>query len=82
MRFGHLVRMLPGGRPGGDVPLVGGPGKTQDTPEGLCLSAGMGTPRDPPRRSGWGDGSLGFLAQAAAPVTRHRTSSGKWMDGS
>ena len=49
--FGHLVRMPPrhlprevfrarhtGGRP---------PGKTQETLEGPCLLAGLGTPRDP-----------------------------------
>ncbi|KAI3352628.1 hypothetical protein L3Q82_019215 [Scortum barcoo] len=38
-------------------------GKTQDTLERLCLSAGLGTPRGPPRRAGgsvWGEGSLGI----------------------
>uniref|UniRef100_A0A3B3ZB20 C2H2-type domain-containing protein n=1 Tax=Periophthalmus magnuspinnatus TaxID=409849 RepID=A0A3B3ZB20_9GOBI len=37
------------------------PGKTQDTQEGLCPSAGLGTPQDPPRRaerSVCGDGGL------------------------
>ena len=41
------------------------PGKTQDTLEGLCLSAGLGTPRGPPGRaggSGRGEGSLGLPA--------------------
>ncbi|KAK3545623.1 hypothetical protein QTP70_008562, partial [Hemibagrus guttatus] len=35
------------------------PGKTQDTLERLCLSAGLGTPRGPSGRaggSGWGEG--------------------------
>ena len=64
--LGHLVRM-PQGRLPGEVfrarPI--GPGKTQDTLERLCLSAGLGTPRDPPGRagrSGWGEGSLDFPA--------------------
>ncbi|KAI3368497.1 hypothetical protein L3Q82_025510 [Scortum barcoo] len=52
-----------GGVPG-DVPPGGeAPGKTQDTLERLCLSAGLGTPRDPPGRAGgsvWGEGSLGI----------------------
>ena len=46
------------------------PGKTQDTLEGLSLSAGLGTPQDHlgrAGRSGWGEGSLGFPAQTAAP---------------
>ncbi|KAI3353927.1 hypothetical protein L3Q82_005128 [Scortum barcoo] len=33
------------------------PGKTQDTLERLCLSAGLGTPQGPPGRAGgsvWG----------------------------
>ncbi|KAK3518508.1 hypothetical protein QTP70_001522 [Hemibagrus guttatus] len=35
------------------------PGKTQDTLERLCLSAGLGTPRGPSGRAGgsvWGEG--------------------------
>ena len=49
------------------------PGPTQDTLEGLYLSAGLGMPRDPPGRADgsiWGEGGLGFLAEAAAPTTR------------
>ena len=50
------------------------PGSTQDTLEGLYLSAGLGTPQmDPPGRAGgssWGEGDLGFPAEAAAPATR------------
>ena len=47
-------------------------GPTQDTLEGLYLSAGLGTPRDSPGRaggSGWGEGRLGFSVEAAAPAT-------------
>ncbi|KAI3360902.1 hypothetical protein L3Q82_013103 [Scortum barcoo] len=37
-----------------------------------CLSAGLGTPRSPPRKSWrkclWGEGSLGISAQTAASV--------------
>ncbi|KAI3354891.1 hypothetical protein L3Q82_004687 [Scortum barcoo] len=47
-------------------------GKTQDTLEKLCLSAGLGTPRGPPGRAGgsvWGEGSLGISAQTAASAT-------------
>ena len=59
------------------------PGKTQDTLERLCLSAGLGMPRGPPGRaggSGRGQERLGFSAQAAAPATRPPE---KWqiMDG-
>ncbi|KAI3368473.1 hypothetical protein L3Q82_025489 [Scortum barcoo] len=62
------------------------PGKTQDTLEKLCLSAGLGTPRDPPGRAGgsvWGEGSLGISAQTAASATRSRTKADEdgWMDG-
>ena len=52
-------------------------GPTQDMLEGLYLSAGLGTPRDSPERaggSGWGEGCLGFSAEAAAPVTQTRIS--------
>ncbi|TKS65366.1 R2 Retrovirus-related Pol polyprotein from type I retrotransposable element [Collichthys lucidus] len=42
--------------PWGDVPGTSlreaAPGKTQDTLEGLCLSAGLGTPWGPPGRAG------------------------------
>ncbi|KAK3515298.1 hypothetical protein QTP70_013474 [Hemibagrus guttatus] len=37
------------------------PGKTQDTLERLCLSAGLGTPQGPSGRAGgsvWGEGVL------------------------
>uniref|UniRef100_A0A3P9HS93 C-type lectin domain-containing protein n=1 Tax=Oryzias latipes TaxID=8090 RepID=A0A3P9HS93_ORYLA len=60
------------------------PGKTQDTLERPRLSAGLGTPRGPPRGaggSGWGEGSLGISAQSAGPATRSRISGGRWMDG-
>jgi len=63
------------------------PGKTQDTFERLCLSAGLGTFRGPPGRaggSGRGQGRLGFSAQAAAPTTRppeKRQIMDGWMDG-
>ncbi|KAI3372636.1 hypothetical protein L3Q82_023109 [Scortum barcoo] len=53
--LGHLFRMPPGrlprevfqACPTGRRP----PGKTQDTLERLCLSAGLGTPRGPPGKS-------------------------------
>ncbi|KAI3352096.1 hypothetical protein L3Q82_020906 [Scortum barcoo] len=57
-------------------------GKTQDTLEKLCLSAGLGTPRGPPGRAGgsvWGEGSLGISAQTAASATRSRTKRMKKM---
>ena len=47
-------------------------GPTQDTLERLSLSAGLGTPRDPPGGAGGnsqGEGCLGFPAEAAAPAT-------------
>ncbi|MEQ2159325.1 hypothetical protein GOODEAATRI_021659 [Goodea atripinnis] len=51
-------------------------GTAQDTLEGLCLSAGLGTPWTPPRRTGgggvWGEGCLGVSAESAAPATRFR----------
>ncbi|KAI3354196.1 hypothetical protein L3Q82_018734 [Scortum barcoo] len=62
-------------------------GKTQDTLERLCLSAGLGTPQGPPGRAGgsvWGEGSLGISAQTAASATRPRIKRMKmdgWMDG-
>ncbi|MED6245182.1 hypothetical protein ATANTOWER_032673 [Ataeniobius toweri] len=45
--------------------------------EGLCLSAGPGTPWAPPVGAGggvWGEGRLGVSAESAAPVTRSRIS--------
>ncbi|KAI3351626.1 hypothetical protein L3Q82_020238 [Scortum barcoo] len=48
------------------------PGKTQDTLEKLCLSAGLGTPQSPPGKAGGsvsGEGSLGISAQTAASAT-------------
>ncbi|MED6264469.1 hypothetical protein CHARACLAT_015285, partial [Characodon lateralis] len=41
--------------------------------EGLCLSAGLGTPWAPPGGAGggvWGDGRLGVSAESVAPATR------------
>ena len=55
-------------------------GPTQDTLEGLYLWAGLGTPWDSPGGaggSGWGEGGLGFFAEAAAPTTRTRISGGR-----
>ncbi|KAI3356114.1 hypothetical protein L3Q82_017378 [Scortum barcoo] len=72
--------MPPGRPPRGGVPGMShreeASGKTQDTLEKLCLSAGLGTPRGPPGRAGgsvWGEGSLGISAQTAASATRSRT---------
>ncbi|MED6244602.1 hypothetical protein ATANTOWER_017993 [Ataeniobius toweri] len=45
-------------------------GTAQDTLEGLCLSAGLGTPWAPPGGAGggvWGEGRLGVSAESAAP---------------
>ena len=82
--LGHLVRMPPGRLPG-EVPGTSHweetPGKTQDTLERLCLSAGLGTPRGPPGRaggSGRGQGCLGFSAQAD-PTPGEAVDNG-WMD--
>ncbi|MEQ2249360.1 hypothetical protein ILYODFUR_028353 [Ilyodon furcidens] len=50
-------------------------GTAQDTLEGLCLSAGLGTPWAPPGGAGggvWGEGRLGVSAESAAPATRSR----------
>ncbi|MED6283016.1 hypothetical protein CHARACLAT_004411 [Characodon lateralis] len=50
-------------------------GTAQDTLEGLCLSAGLGTPWAPPGGAGrgvWGEGRLGISAESAAPATRSR----------
>ncbi|MED6246040.1 hypothetical protein ATANTOWER_012027 [Ataeniobius toweri] len=52
-------------------------GTAQDTLEGLCLSAGLGTPWAPPGGAGrgvWGEGHLGVSAESAAPATRSRIS--------
>ncbi|KAK3517255.1 hypothetical protein QTP70_001470 [Hemibagrus guttatus] len=59
--LGHLFRMPPGRLPG-EVFREEAPGKTQDTLERLCVSAGLGTPRGPSGRaegSVWGEGVLG-----------------------
>lgn len=51
------------------------PRKTQDTPEGLRLSAGMRTPRCPAGWAGgvdWGQGSLDVPTEIVAPATRLR----------
>ncbi|KAK3506490.1 hypothetical protein QTP70_002151 [Hemibagrus guttatus] len=45
------------------------PGKTQDTLERLCLSAGLGTPRGPSGRAGgrvWGEGAIALLDSGSA----------------
>ncbi|MED6289257.1 hypothetical protein CHARACLAT_000942 [Characodon lateralis] len=50
-------------------------GTAQDTLEGPCLSAGLGTPWAPPGGAGggvWGEGRLGVSAESAAPATRTR----------
>ncbi|MEQ2252050.1 hypothetical protein ILYODFUR_017645, partial [Ilyodon furcidens] len=50
-------------------------GTAQDMLEGLCLSAGLGTPWAPPRGAGggvWGEVRLGVFAEFAAPATRSR----------
>ncbi|MEQ2230860.1 hypothetical protein ILYODFUR_033603, partial [Ilyodon furcidens] len=47
-------------------------GTTQDTLEGLCLSAGLGRPWAPPGGGVWGEGRLGVSAESAAPATRSR----------
>ncbi|MEQ2241298.1 hypothetical protein ILYODFUR_023960 [Ilyodon furcidens] len=50
-------------------------GTAQDTLEGLCLSAGLGTPWTPPGRTGdgvWGEGRLGVSAESVAPATWFR----------
>uniref|UniRef100_A0A3B5A479 BED-type domain-containing protein n=1 Tax=Stegastes partitus TaxID=144197 RepID=A0A3B5A479_9TELE len=60
------------------------PGQTQDPLERLYLSAGLGTPRDPPGRAGKrrrGEGGLGRPAPPAAPATQPRISGREWMDG-
>ncbi|PWA15275.1 hypothetical protein CCH79_00008546 [Gambusia affinis] len=76
--LGHLVRMPPGCLPG-EVFRARPTGrrKTQDMLEGLCLSAGLGTPWDSSGgagRSDWGEGSLGLPSEAATPATRPRIS--------
>ncbi|KAK3532469.1 hypothetical protein QTP86_018441 [Hemibagrus guttatus] len=47
------------------------PGKTQDTLERLCLSAGLGTPRGPSGRAGgsvWGEGGVSYLVPRVAEI--------------
>ncbi|MED6270083.1 hypothetical protein CHARACLAT_006271 [Characodon lateralis] len=53
-------------------------GTAQDTLEGLCLSAGLGTPWAPPGGAGggvWGEGRLGVSAESATSATR------SWISG-
>jgi len=60
------------------------PGQTQNPLEGLYISSGLGTPRDPPGgtgKCGWGEGSLGGPASPAATATRPWISGREWMDG-
>ncbi|MEQ2193817.1 hypothetical protein XENOCAPTIV_015096, partial [Xenoophorus captivus] len=48
-------------------------GTARNTLDGLCLSAGLGTPWAPPGGAGggvWGEGRLGVSAESAAPATR------------
>ncbi|MEQ2295274.1 hypothetical protein AMECASPLE_012333, partial [Ameca splendens] len=47
-------------------------GMAQDTLEGLCLTAGLGTPWAPPGGGVWGEGCLGVSAESAVPATRSR----------
>uniref|UniRef100_A0A8C6WVY7 E3 ubiquitin-protein ligase n=1 Tax=Neogobius melanostomus TaxID=47308 RepID=A0A8C6WVY7_9GOBI len=57
--------------------------KAQDTLVGLCLRAGLVSPRGPPRTAGGGvrgSGSLGISAETVAPATRPRIKRKK-MDG-
>ncbi len=62
------------------------PGETQDTLEGLCLPAVLGTPWGPPRGAGGGvrgSGGLGISARNAASATRPRMKQKKingWME--
>ena len=64
----YLVRMPPRSLPDEAFrahPTSRSPEKTQDTLEGLCLSAALGTLWDPSTRNGssnWGEGDLGFPA--------------------
>ncbi|MEQ2232247.1 hypothetical protein ILYODFUR_009219 [Ilyodon furcidens] len=47
-------------------------GTAQNTLEGLCLLAGLGTPWAPPGGAGggvWGEGRLGVSAESAGPAT-------------
>ncbi|KAK5612162.1 hypothetical protein CRENBAI_022793 [Crenichthys baileyi] len=53
-------------------------GTAQDTLEGLCLSAGLGTPWAPPggaRGGVWGEGRLGISTESAVPTSR------SWISG-
>ncbi|MEQ2295600.1 hypothetical protein AMECASPLE_016073, partial [Ameca splendens] len=47
-------------------------GTAQDTLEGLCLLAGLGTPWAPLGGGVCGEGRLGISAESAAPTTRSR----------
>ncbi|MEQ2229757.1 ETS translocation variant 1 [Ilyodon furcidens] len=70
---GRCPREVFHARPTGRRPM----GMAQDTLEGLCLSAGLGTPWAPPGGAGggvWGEGRLGVSAESAAPATRSRIS--------
>lgn len=52
-------------------------GPTQDLLMGLYLSAGLKKPQDSPGRAGergWGEGRLGFLAEAATLMTQTQIS--------
>ncbi|MEQ2303973.1 hypothetical protein AMECASPLE_022236 [Ameca splendens] len=47
-------------------------GTAQDTLEGLCLLASLGTPWAPPGGGVWGEGRLGVSAESAAPAISGR----------
>ena len=79
--FGHLIRM-PTGRLPREVFLAPPTGRRprgrprtrwRRVERGLYLLSGLGVPGDSPvrvSRCGWGKGSLGLAAEAAAPATR------------
>ncbi|KAK3523213.1 hypothetical protein QTP86_022937 [Hemibagrus guttatus] len=61
------------------------PGKTQDTLERLCLSAGLGTPRGPSGRAGgsvWGEGAPGLTGKRSQPrsTTVYNQHAGELID--
>ncbi|MEQ2231314.1 hypothetical protein ILYODFUR_038296 [Ilyodon furcidens] len=56
----------------GGVPSTSHQEEAQDTLEGLCLLAGLGTSWAPPGGAVWGEGRLGVSAESAAPATRSR----------
>ncbi|MEQ2291636.1 hypothetical protein AMECASPLE_015026 [Ameca splendens] len=73
--LGHLYRMPSSGGVPGMSHLEEAQGMAQDTLEGLCLSAGLGTPWAPHGGAGggvWGEGRLGVSPKSAAPATRSR----------